>query len=270
MVTLWGRQSAFRNFEMRRKRVFLDVESIETGCEYSLDPDESHHLCRVLRYESGRHVEIINGRGGIYEAQLSAADPKAAKVNVLNELEPQNIAPCRIFLYAALSKGAAWRLILEKSVEMGVFEIIPVLLERSVPRLASGKDEEKKTHKWQQIIRGAVKQSRRAASPLCRYPVTLGEALDETAARGGSVALLHNGEDKSLKLSDYMAEALKGDDLLKDISLFVGPEGGFTDQEIAKAKTKGARICELGPEILRVETAVIASLAVIHTVFRTF
>lgn len=253
----------------KRLRVYAGDDPLQPGHSLTLSRDETHHLCTVLRARRGQDLEVFNAKGELAIARLKDIAGREAVVDILEIIAPPEEIPYRLTLCPALVKDAAWRLILEKSVELGVSDICPIWTRYCVPTLPEGPDREGKQKKWQQTILGAVKQSHRISVPRCAPAMTFGEALQQAAAqRARKILLFEGGEGAPLSQAINAASA----DIRAGapIWLFLGPEGGFHPDEVSLARESGVTICALGPLILRAETAAIASLAAIHASMGTF
>ena len=199
---------------------------------------------------------MFDGSGTEYEANIFSIEKSSAiaeiKATVKSETEPE----VRVTLFQGLPKGEKMDLIIQKGVELGVHRIFPVITNRTVVKL--NKKEHKKTERWQRISREAAKQCRRTYVPEVTEPVTFDEALIKANTLVGLYSCMRM-KKKCLK------ETLKCYNInkIKDIALFVGPEGGFTSQEVENCKNLGYNIVGLGKRILRAETASISVLSII-------
>ncbi|MGI6123866.1 MAG: 16S rRNA (uracil(1498)-N(3))-methyltransferase [Acetivibrionales bacterium] len=223
-----------------------------------LEGDDLKHLRQVLRIEPGDTVFVFDGSGIEYEAIILSMDKFRAiaqiKATFQNEAEPQT----HVTLFQGVLKGEKMDLIIQKGVELGVHRIVPVITNRTVVKL-NKKDSEKKAERWSKIAREAAKQCRRAYVPEVTEPISFDESLLKAKEFGATLFLYENEGKKCLK------ETLKCYTInkIEDISLFVGPEGGFTLQEVENCKDLGYDIVGLGKRILRAETAAISVLSII-------
>ncbi len=211
-----------------------------------------NHIKNVLRMKPGEEVKISNGKDG---REYSCAILNISDTEVLLELrfikEEGTELPVTVTLYQGLPKADKMELIIQKCVELGITSIVPVAMKRSVVKL-DDKKSESKIARWQSIAEAAAKQSKRGIiTEIC--PVT---EYDEAvrAASESDVKLLpyELADNKAMNETRKIFENLK---VGQDISIFIGPEGGFDDSEIEKAVSAGFKTITLGKRILRTETA---------------
>lgn len=238
-------------------RFIVSPKDIKDGL-ITINGDEHKHLSQVLRLDTGSIIKVFDGSGIEYEAELTSVNKTAsvAKINLSykSEAEPE----IHITLYQGLPKGEKMDLIIQKAVELGVCKIVPVKTERSVVQLNS-KDGLKKTERWSRIAKEAAKQCGRAYIPEIGHPVSFKEALEQRNEDQKTLLMYEANQKKCLK------EQLKCYNInkIRDIVLFIGPEGGFSDQEIEYCISSGVDVAWLGNRILRTETAAIAVLSII-------
>ena len=215
-----------------------------------LDEDESKHAKNVLRVRKGENVEILDGMGRKYLAEVEDVSGKRVGVRKLEEL-PGNESPVRITLYQGLPKMDKLDFVVHKATELGAARIVPVEMERSVARISA--DAAKKQDRLVKIAREAAKQCGRACVPEVMQPISWKKALEDIRAR--ELMLIPWEEASGKRLADVKAAYPDA----RDIGILVGPEGGIAPEEIAQVE------CEcvtLGPRILRTETAAVAALAI--------
>ncbi|GAB4320294.1 MAG: 16S rRNA (uracil(1498)-N(3))-methyltransferase [Candidatus Sumerlaeia bacterium] len=254
---------------MKRYRAFAGAAALAPGDLVVLSPEESHHLCVVRRVRPGQELEVFDQQGEVFLARLESVERKSAAVKIIAPLIAPPELPYRVHLFAALCKEGAWRLILEKSVELGVFDITPVWTRFSVPSWPRERDAERRLIRWQQIILNAVKQSRRIGIPQCRPLVPFTGAVEQ-GGRSSSPHLLLWEQARDTRLSEVLNACRREVERSGGLSVMVGPEGGFHPDEVEEARHAGWTVCGLGPHILRAETAVMSALSVVHTVMGTF
>jgi 16S rRNA (uracil1498-N3)-methyltransferase len=254
---------------MKRARVFAGDAILTPGTALRLAGDESHHLGIVLRARRGQEVEVFNASGALALARVKAASGREVVIDVIMPLEPPREMPYRVILCPSLCKESAWRLILEKSVELGVWAIAPVWSRYSVPELPQGADLDRKRKKWQQTILGAVKQSHRVTVPECRPALPFADAIQNEGNEPIFRLLLYEKEE-GRTLSQIVTRQAALIRNGAEIRLFTGPEGGFHPDEVQMAREAGVEICSLGPLVLRAETAAMAALAATHASLGVF
>lgn len=222
---------------------FIESDSIKNG-EVLISGTDSHHLARVRRIRQGNKIMLRTGDGKGYMARVSRVTPEGIHASIFAELEPGGTLP-DITLYMALLKGGNFEFVIQKTVEIGVSRIVPVITERTVPD--PDKMTGKKLDRWEKIASEACKQCLRSDPALIEAPMSLKEVFsDETS---GLKVICHPGADIQLK-GVLNSSAERG-----GISLLIGPEGGFSDREISEASAAGWTAANLGATHLRAETA---------------
>jgi 16S rRNA (uracil1498-N3)-methyltransferase len=212
---------------------------------------ERHHLLNVLRLGDDDRVEVFDGAGNRYIASLcdTRTSPLQAKI-LQHQFHPYT--PPHITLFQALPKFDKMDLIVQKTTEIGVNEIAPMICQRSIPKSVV---PEKRTVRWQRIANEAAKQSKRPHFAHVFAPQGLEECLLRVNHLDLLILLWEDEKRKGLK------EILRNHGEAKSIGLFVGPEGGFTGEEVELALQNGCLPATLGDNTLRTETAAIVSVA---------
>ena len=227
---------------MARKSIFLPHPELE-GDRLRVSGDEHHHLS-VARAEVGELVEVLDGQGGAWTSEVVAATRKETVLRVVEKRHIQRTGP-EIILAMSLVKPSAFELALEKAVEVGVTRFIPMIAHRSNP--TSGR----RTDRCVRIAIEAAKQSKRYYLPVIDEPAKFEHILDVSAATKIVFAERGGGPLKS---------ALAGSPAL----CLIGPEGGWTDEELEAARLKDFHLVGLGDTILRSETAAIVGAALLR------
>lgn len=237
---------------------FMVAPNNITNEEITLEGDDLKHLSQVLRLRPGDTIHVFDGSGIEYEASIISSDKSRAIARINTSFQNKTEPETRVTLFQGIPKGEKMELIIQKGVELGVHSIVPVITSRTVVKL-NKKDSEKKAERWTKISIEAAKQCRRAYVPQILEPISFDEALVK-AEDFSAVLLLYENEGKKC-----LKERLKCYNInkIKDIALFVGPEGGFTLEEVRNYTDKGYDIVSLGKRILRVETATISVLSII-------
>ncbi len=230
-------------------------EHIEPGQTASLDKNTSHHLIRVMRAKKGLHVILFNGDGFEYAATLLDENQKSCALRVDTKIRVQRESPVHTILLQGISRSDRMDACIQKTTELGVNTIIPVLCEHTATRLDEKRAEKKRKH-WQQIIISACEQSGRCTIPEL-HPVTpYAQALQSTDS------------DCKLVLSLDAKTGLKELQIPEgNITILVGPESGLSQDEIKLAINTNFKEILLGSRILRTETAAPACLAAIQTLW---
>lgn len=228
-------------------RFRIDPHLKNAGC-VPFSPEEARHAAQVLRLTPGTQVELLDGIGGLYRAELIQVS-KAAVVARLGEELPSTEPRNRVTLYQGVAKGEKMDWIVQKAVELGVFRIQPVCFSRCVAQ------SQHKAERWQRIALEAAKQCGRGRIPEINEPISLGAAL--AFLKNHHQCVVPWEEEQSVALSD----ALRPNP--SDLGLVIGPEGGLDPSEMDMLSKSGAISVTLGPRILRTETAAIAALAMV-------
>ena len=212
---------------------------------------ERHHLLNVMRLRTGERVEVFDGGGNRYVASLcdTRASPLQAKI-LQHQFHPHT--PPYITLFQALPKFDKMDLIVQKTTEIGVDEIAPMICQRSIPKSIV---QQKRRARWQRIANEAAKQCKRPHFAHVLAPQGM-EACLGRINHFDLLILLWEGEKRQ-----GLKEILRNHGEAKSVGLFVGPEGGFTDEEVELALQNGCLPATLGDNILRTETAAIVGVA---------
>lgn len=213
--------------------------------ELSISGEEAHHLKNVLRKNKGSEIWVTNGEKFLYKTQISSVGKEEIKCDIINTYYNVNEPSKKIDLYLALLKNPSrFEFAIEKSVEIGVNELTPLITEHVINK------EMNKTERWQSIALSAMKQSQRCYLPKINQPVNFIEALK---IPGENIKLIaHEKTDDDNKFISVTGN---------EIALFIGPEGGFSDEEIDKARINDFKLLNLGKRKLRSETAALVSLS---------
>lgn len=228
---------------MEITRVF-SLDCLEVGGTFRLSEEEAHHVRKVLRGRPGDTLEIVDGARRLFAAEL--LDGREA--SVLEERRADAAAEKEVVLYQAVPKGRHTDLVVEKATELGVSRVVPLVTERGVVRMERG---DGKVGRWRRVAEAAARQSLRLRVPEVSEAMRFAEAAREA---GGEGILLHNGWDPP-PLEDVVVP--EGG----TVSLFVGPEGGFSEGELGVGAEAGLRLASLGPFRLRSETAGMVAVA---------
>lgn len=236
-------------------RIFQAVPlAIHTSIQ--LTEAASHHLARVLRAQINDPVIIFNGQGGEYEGVIQRIDKKSVTVQ-LETFNPREAeSPLEIYLAQGISRGEKMDYTLQKAVELGVKGIIPLFTERCNVKLDVERGEKKQQH-WQSVVVSACEQSGRNRVPMVAVPQSFAQWVGQAAA--DFCFVLAPGVDGKLKQLAVPSHAR--------IILLIGPEGGLSEQEIAQALQRGFKSLNLGPRVLRTETAALAAIAALQGLF---
>ena len=234
---------------MARRRFF--VEEVHSG-RAQIAGEEAHHLSRVLRVEAGQRYEISDNQR-VYLAEVESARKDLVSFAILAQIEAAEPL-VRTVLLASLIKFEHFEWVIEKATELGVEQVIPVEAERSEKGLAFA--ARKRITRWTRIAREASEQSRRARLPTIEPATRMADALRNQADH--RYVLEEAGAPPILSVVPETREA--GD----RVALLAGPEGGWTERERAQIAAAGWTAVSLGQQILRADTAAIASLSIVN------
>ncbi len=256
-------------------RIFVPPEDIAKKERVRLSADKANYLISVLRRKKGDRVTIIDGKGKGYEAEIAEIAKKHIFINILHETPVDTESAINIILCQGILKGEKMDSVIQKTTELGVKEIIPIITERCIVK------ETRKVKRWRKIAEEAAEQCGRTVIPKVHEPLEYRNALCVMLDEHKKFLLTHN----ELPITDYGLRGFifweEGGILLKDailkissspirsfsdspIHLFIGPEGGFTSEEIKFAEGHGLIRTTLGKRIFRAETAAIVSLALVQ------
>ena len=230
-------------------RVFVRPDAVDAN-RVRFDAAEAHHLRRVLRLRPGAVVEGTDGAGGLYTIRLVTLDGDGGWGAIEARAEPARESPCSITLAQAILKGDRMSWLVQKATELGVSRIVPMETERVVARVAD--EGVARQTRWARIAREAVKQCGRVIVPGIDPPRAFPEVLAEVASHDVAWVCWEGG-------GQTLVEAAAG--TASRLLLLIGPEGGFTADEVAAAESAGARRVSLGPRTLRAESAGLTAVA---------
>jgi 16S rRNA (uracil1498-N3)-methyltransferase len=238
-------------------RVFVRPEAVGAD-RVRFDAHEAHHLGRVLRLRPGGLVDATDGAGHLYTVRLVALDATGAWGTIEGRAEPRRESPCALTLAQAILKGDRMSWLVQKATELGVARIIPMETARVVARPAGGAAA--RVGRWERIAREAVKQSGRVVVPTIDRSRAFADVTCEVPTHDVAWVFWAGG---GLALAGAAAAAGRPASAL----LLVGPEGGFTPEEVALAEGAGARLVSLGPRTLRADSAGLAAVALCQYLF---
>lgn len=240
---------------MRLTRIYIPTPTVKSLCE--LEASAAHHLTNVLRLKSGDNFIGFDGEGHEYDAQITSIEKRRVRAKLTPKTSDNLESNLAIHLVQALTKSDKMDYIIQKSIELGVTKITPISTKYTDVKLDSAR-QAKKHHHWQQIIISACEQCGRSWLPNLESVTTFEASLLQDQSRK---IILHPETAAPLT-------SLKMDD--SPITIIVGPEGGFSQDEVNFAKQHGATSIQLGPRILRTETAGLAAIAAVQTLWGDF
>ena len=221
-----------------------------------LGESETHHARNVLRLQPGDKAVLFNGRGRELTAEIVSLGQHEIALRKLHETTTPPLR-CRITLGQAIPKGKNMELIVQKAVEIGAAEIVPIISDRTIVRLGDAEAAQKQT-KWQTIAIEAAKQCGQNWMPEVKLPRSLAQFFADRPRF--DLQLIGSLQTDALHLKTILAEHSERP---SNVLMLVGPEGDFTPAELNLARSHGCRPITLGPIVLRVETAAIYCLSVL-------
>lgn len=247
----------------RTIRLYSD-QPFAVGSTAELNKRVSHYLVNVLRASKGDRVVLFNGDGKNYAAELCVAG-KLRSLNILDIQTNNSESPLKSTLIQAISRGDRMDTTVQKTVELGVNEIQPVYSHQSIARLDTARAKRKLEH-WTNIMINACEQSGRSKLATIRSPVSLTDYLQKLPATHATQLrfALAPGADQSLT-GNMIGEMVCSTEKVTHVMLLVGPESGLDEDEVEAAVQAGFISTQLGPRILRTETAGPAALAVLQS-----
>lgn len=214
-----------------------------------------NHIKNVLRLPIGKEILINDRQGNDYECIIKEINSDLVTAQITNHLSNHTEPAVETVLFQALVKGEKMEFVIQKSVEIGVTKIVPIMTKRCVVKLESENKSNQKLMRWQKIAESAAKQSKRGIVPEIGMPMDFSTALTYGKAQLDCNCIPYENES-SHHIKTYL-RSLK----VKSIGIFIGPEGGFTEDEVALAAQYDVQSITLGKRILRSETAGLVALA---------
>lgn len=237
-------------------KFFVSPENI-SGSTITITGDDVIHIKKVLRLKIDDIVTVCDGAERDYLAEISNIGTESITLTIIEAHENKNEPPVSVVLYQGMPKADKLEYIIQKSIELGVDSIVPIMTERTVVRFDSNKDIGKKLLRWQRIANEAAKQCNRGKLPNVLEPVSFKNAIADASQKSLGIIAYEDAEQKPQRIKPVNST----------ISIFVGPEGGFSGEEIEIAQNYGIQTVSLGPRILRTETAGIVLVSILMSRF---
>lgn len=239
---------------MASPRIYCDVR-LGPGAQFPLPEDAANHIGRALRLRAGDALVVFDGRGGEYDAVIQRIDRGRVEVKTGAFRDAEREAAVEVGLVQGLPEADKMDWILQKSVELGVAWIQPVVCERSVVRLSGDRAARRESH-WQRVAIAACEQCGRNRVPPVAPSLAFGEYFAALPAAGTRILLAPDGE---ATLRSLAVEA--------PVAVLIGPEGGLAPEERRIAAAAGYVTVRFGPRVLRTETAPLAALAALQALY---
>ena len=231
---------------------FFTPKELINGDVAKIIGDDVKHIYKVLRISEGEKVTLNNCEGIEYLGKVISVSKQEVLIEILEKLEDNNESDIKIYLFQGLPKSQKMDLIVQKGTELGITEFIPTITHRVDVKL---KGEFKKLDRLNRIALEAAKQSKRSIIPKVSEPIDFNEFLEKINSLDLLIVPYENANNFGIKTLINELRKDNTTNTIKNVGIFVGPEGGIEEEEIERLKDKGARIVTLGKRILRTETA---------------
>lgn len=238
-------------------RFFVDDPGAFSDRSVVITGEDVNHVKNVLRLKENDELIVSDGRGRDYHCRISGITNEEVVADICDICDNFSELSTEITLFQGFPKGDKMELIIQKTVELGVTRIVPVMTKRTVVKL-DDKKAKKKTERYNMIAESAAKQSGRGMIPEVTMPVSFAEAV--SMAEKLDMNIIPYEEAEGVEYSRNIIKSIKGK---KNLGIFIGPEGGFAREEVEKALDAGASAITLGHRILRTETAGMAVISII-------
>lgn len=236
-------------------RLFVS-EALGNGTELELSGEQARYLGRVLRARVGDRIAVFNGNDGEWSADVLAITKSAVRLAIVAAIDNYAESPLKVHLVQGISRGERMDFVLQKATELGAKRITPVLTQYGVVKLDAERAGKRREH-WQRVAESACEQCGRVRPPLVDAPLPLNRWFGESHGDSTQIVLQPGAP---LRFADVDAPATK-------VCLLIGPEGGFSDKEYADARAAGFSPVSLGPRVLRTETAAVAALTIVQSLW---
>ena len=238
---------------IQMSRYFVNSEQI-TENKIVIIGEDYQHLKKVLRAVKGDLITVCCD-GYDYSVQINEISNDSISSIVIDKKKNMTESDLKVTLFQGLPKSDKMELIVQKCVELGVYEIVPVITERCISKINSEKDGRNKVSRWQKIAIEAAKQCNRGVIPKVSMPIDYKKAIDLSSKM--DLSIIPYEKESTTGFCDVVAKSQN----VRTSSIFIGPEGGFSEHEIQQADSKGIQKITLGPRILRTETAGMVALS---------
>ncbi len=238
------------------QRYFVDPNNMNSN-EVKIIGDDVHHITKVMRLQPGDEIICSNGLGNDVIAKIKTIHPKeiiCSSESILTETAEPKV---QLLLAQGLPKADKMELIIQKGTETGVTTFIPFTSQRTIVKLDQ-KKEQKKWERWEKIAKEAAEQAHRSKIPIIEPLLSWKELLDRIADK---FVLIAYEKENTMRLSKALSESLQKKPEPTEVVLIIGPEGGFSEEEVLQAEQRGAISVSLGKRILRTETAGLVGIA---------
>jgi 16S rRNA (uracil1498-N3)-methyltransferase len=241
---------------MHRTRLFIRDE-LAPNTELQMGIDQTRYLGRALRLKAGDQLTVFNGTGGEFIATIVSIGKTSSVLAITEQLDARTESPLKIHLVQGVSRGERMDFVVQKATELGVKRVTPILTDHGVVKLDAARAVKRRDH-WQSIAESACEQSGRTRPPLIDTPIPLKNWFGGKTSDADIDLIL--SPDAQVSLASIAAPATK-------VCFLIGPEGGFSAGEYEDAEIAGCTAVTFGPRILRTETAAVAAIAVVQSLW---
>jgi len=250
---------------MSRRRFYAPPSAFNAKlATVTLGADEARHMRDVLRLKVGDDVSVFDGEGKEFHCRVEETRRDWAKLSIVEETQPLHPeSPLQLTLAVALLKGEKFDLVVQKTTELGISQLIPVATRLADVRLRDEADGARRVMRWERIALEAAKQSGRVRVPSIAVPVTFAELVQELDSESTSTRLMFTEREGQ----PLQAIRTRMSTEVKNLTALIGPEGGWTDAELELAKEAGWQLITLGGRTLRAETAAITVTALLQHLY---
>lgn len=223
--------------------------------EIIIKNDDVKHIKNVLRLDIDDEIIVCDGKNNDYKVVIKSIDKNSVLCKIIEKFDNKSESNLKITLYQGLPKSSKMDLIIQKATELGVSEIVPIITDRTIVKIKDSDKENKKIDRWSKIALEASKQCRRGIVPEIKEIMSFEAMISKLKNQKNIIVPYENEENITMK--KVLSEISD-----KNISIIIGPEGGFEDSEIKKLVEINSKIVTLGPRILRTETAGFTAIAI--------
>ncbi len=222
-----------------------------------IEGEEAKHILSVLRYGSGDVIDVVDGCGTKYKVKIEEISRDFLEGRILSRTHKENEPNCHLTLAQAICRKERMDFLIEKATEIGVSSIIPIVTERNLIKVSGVSSQQKKIDRWRRLAIASMKQSLRTVLPEIHDIIEFEQLLSKVKSFDLCLIASLDKDSKSIKECEQLRAGVK------NILLIVGPEAGFTKEELSKAKAQGAIPISFGSRRLRTETAGVLFLSLV-------
>jgi len=232
------------------RRFHVEPDVLAAGGMIAIEGALAHRLANVLRVRAGEEIVLFAGDGHDVRVRVDDINQRRAEATVVDRTESPPEPRLRLNLYQSITKGERFEWLLEKGTEIGVSRFVPLVTARGVVKAEAGGN---RAERWRRIVVEAAEQSGRGAVPAVDAPQRFADAL--TCAPGVLLLPYEGAGEQAPDIQSALNADIDALFALSEVSVFIGPEGGYEDAEVAHARKAGAAVVTMGRRVLRSETA---------------